>query len=129
MMIRVLNFVSFALAALCCLALYHLSEQTRVARVRLLSVERQIADDRDAMKVLQADWERVAEPSRIHALAQSRLGLSDTAAISVTSLDLLPRRGDATTPLSGSPVQSASVAASVALSDPHIHLAAARAGN
>lgn len=128
MMIRVLNFVSFALAALCCLALYHLSEETRIARVKLVSVERQIADDRDAMKVLQADWERIAEPSRIHALAQSRLGLSDTAAISVTSLDLLPRRGDATS-LSGSPVQSASVAGSVALSDPHIRLAAARAGN
>ena len=126
-MIRVLNFVSFALAALCCLALYHLSEETRVARVRLLSVERQIADDRDAMKVLQADWERVSEPSRIHALAQSRLGLSDTAAVAVASLDLLPRRGDSQ-PSAGS-IQSASIAAALALSDPHIRLAAARAGN
>jgi hypothetical protein len=128
MMIRVMNFVSFALAALCCLALYHLSEQTRVAHVRLLSVERQIAADRDAMKVLQADWERVSEPSRIHALAESRLGLADTAAVSVASLDLLPRRGEAP-PLSGSPVQTASVAATVTLSDPHIRLAAAHAGN
>src|SRR5215469_10022840 len=106
MMIRVLNFASFALAALCCLALYHLSEQTRIAHVKLVSVERQIADDRDAMKVLQADWERVSEPSRIHLLAQSRLGLADTAAVSVASLDLLPRRGDAV-PLSISPVQAA----------------------
>jgi hypothetical protein len=128
MMIRILNFVSFALAALCCLALYHLSEETRIARIRLLSVERHIAEDRDAMKVLQADWERVAEPSRIHALAQARLGLADTAAVAVASLDLLPRRGDAP-PLAGSPVQTAGVAASVALSDPHIHLAAAHAGN
>ena len=48
-MIRILNFVSFALAALCCLALYHLSEETRVARVRLLSVEKQIVEDHDAM--------------------------------------------------------------------------------
>ena len=128
MMIRILNFVSFALAALCCLALYHLSEETRVARVRLLSVEKQIVEDHDAMKVLQADWERVAEPSRIHALAQARLGLSDTDAIALVSLDLLPRHGEAP-PLAGSPVQTASVAASVALSDPHIRLAAAHAGN
>jgi hypothetical protein len=126
-MIRILNFVSFAFAALCCLALYHLSEQTRVARVRLSVVERQIVEDRDAMKVLQADWERVSEPSRIHALAQTQLGLSDTAAVAVASLDLLPRR-DAT-PLVGSPVQTASVAASLAVSDPHLHLAAAHAGN
>ena len=128
MMIRVLNFASFALAALCCLALYHLSEETRIARVKLQAVERQIMGDRDAMKVLQADWERVAEPARIHALAESQLGLADTASVSVASLDLLPRRGDAP-PLLGSPVQTASVAASVALSDPHIHLAAAHAGN
>jgi hypothetical protein len=126
-MIRILNFVSFAFAALCCLALYHLSEQTRVARVRLSVVERQIVDDRDAMKVLQADWERVSEPSRIHALAQTQLGLSDTAAVAVASLDLLPRRDVA--PLAGSPVQTASVAASLAMSDLHLHLAAAHAGN
>ncbi|HEX3430710.1 MAG TPA: hypothetical protein VHT03_07470 [Rhizomicrobium sp.] len=127
-MIRVLNFVSFALAALCCLALYHLSEETRVARIRLLSVERRIAEDHDAMKVLQADWERVSEPSRIHALAQAHLGLSDSATVAVASFDLLPRRGDAP-PLAGSPVQTASMAANVTLSDPHIRLAAAHAGN
>ena len=39
------------LASISELALYHLSEQTRVARIRLLTVERQISDDRDAMKV------------------------------------------------------------------------------
>jgi hypothetical protein len=127
-MIRILNFVSFAFAALCCLALYHLSEQTRVARVRLSVVERQIVEDRDAIKVLQADWERVSEPSRIHALAQTQLGLADTAAVAVASLDLLPRRGDAP-PLAGSPVQTASIAANLALSDPHLHLAAVHAGN
>ena len=126
-MIRVLNFASFALAALCCLALYHLSEETRIARIKLLAVERQIVDDSDAMKVLQADWERIAEPSRIHALAESRLGLADTAATTVASLDLLPRRGDGD--VSGSPVLAASMAANVTLSDPHIHLATARAAN
>ena len=127
-MIRILHFASFVLTALCCLALYHLSEQTRIARVRLLTVERQIVENRDALKVLEADWERVSEPSRIHALAQAQLGLSDTAAVAVASFDLLPRRGEAIA-LSGSPVQTASVAASMALSDPHIHLAAVRAGN
>jgi hypothetical protein len=126
-MIRILNFVSFAFAALCCLALYHLSEQTRVARVRLSVVERQIAEDRGTMKVLQADWERVSEPSRIQALAQTQLGLTDTAAVAVASLDLLPRRDAA--PLAGSPVQTASVAASLAVSDLRLHLAAAHAGN
>ena len=37
-MIRVLNFCCFAITAFACLALYHVSEQTRVARVQLSSV-------------------------------------------------------------------------------------------
>jgi hypothetical protein len=37
-MIRVLNFCCFAVTAFACLALYHVSEQTRVARVQLSSV-------------------------------------------------------------------------------------------
>lgn len=127
-MIRVMNFVSFALAALCCLGLYHVSEQTRVARIRLLAVERQIVGDRDAMKVLQADWERVSQPSHIQALAQARLGLSDTAAVAVASLDLLPRRGEGA-PLSGSPMQAASLPATLVPSDPRFHLVATHAGN
>ena len=123
-MVRVLNFCCFALAALACLALYHVSEQTRVARVRLLSVQKQIVDDRAAMKVLQADWERISEPGHIQALAQSRLGLSDAASASFASLDMLPRRGETAT---GGPVQTASVTAPAA--DPRFHLVAAHAGN
>ncbi|HEX4078431.1 MAG TPA: hypothetical protein VHX61_06115 [Rhizomicrobium sp.] len=125
-MVRILNFACFALAALCCLALYRVSEQTRIARIRLISAEKQIVDDHDAMKVLQADWERVSEPSRIQALAQSRLGLSDTATVALASLDNLPRRGDAA---AGTPVQSASMVAPLQTADPRLHLVAAHAAN
>jgi hypothetical protein len=90
-----------------------------------VTVERRIADEHDAMKVLQADWERVSEPSHIQALAQTKLGLSDAPAVAVASLDLLPRRGEGSAP--GSPVQTASI--SMAPADPHLHLAAAHVGN
>lgn len=123
-MVRVFGFCCFVATALSCLALYHVSEQTRVARLRLLSVDRQIAADRGAMKVLEADWERVSEPAHIQSLAQSRLGLSDTAAVSLASLELLPRRGEST---AGTPVQAASAAASPA--ELHLHLVAAHAAN
>lgn len=126
-MVRVLNFFCFALAALCCLALYHVSEQTRIARVRLLVVEKQIAAEHDAMKVLQADWERVSQPSHIQALAQTRLGLSDTPAIALASLELLPRRGE--TPQSaGSAVQNAAIV-TPSPADPHLRLVANHVGN
>ena len=121
-MVRVLNFCCFALAALCCLALYHVSEETRVAHMKLVFVEKSIVNDRAAMKVLQADWERVSEPQHIQALAQSRLGLADSAAVSLASLDLLPRRGESA---AVAPVQTASATST----DAHIRLVAAHAGN
>ena len=129
-MVRILNFTCFAIAALCCLALYHVSEETRVARIRLSAVERQISDDDAAMKVLQADWERVTEPAHIQALAQTRLGLSDTPTVALASFDNLPRRGEAAaTAAAGAPVVAASMVASTQTADPHLHLVVAHAGN
>ena len=125
-MVRVLNFLCFAITAFACLGLYHVSEQTRVARVELVRTERQIVDERDAMKVLQADWERVADPAHIQVLAASRLGLADTATMEVASLELLPRRGEET-PFSRSPLNNASIV--VQSANPHLHLIAAHAGN
>jgi hypothetical protein len=127
-MVRILNFACFVIAALCCLALYHVSEDTRVTRIRLTTVEKQIVDDDAAMKVLQADWERVTEPSHIQALAQAQLGLSDTPTVALASFDNLPRRGEATAS-AGSPVVAASVVASTQAVDPHLHLVVAHAGN
>ena len=120
-MIRLLNFCCFAVTALACLALYHVSEETRVARNELRTVSRQIADQEEAMKVLQADWVRVSDPSRIQRLAAQRLGIADAPAVALASLELLPRRGDA------KELEEASAEAATA-SDPRIHLASLHAG-
>jgi hypothetical protein len=130
-MVRILNFACFVIAALCCLALYHVSEDTRVTRIKLESVEKWIVVDDAAMKVLQADWERETEPSHIQELAQTRLGLSDTPTVALASFDGLPRRGEAaaTAAAASSPVVAASVVASSQAVDPHLHLVAAHAGN
>jgi cell division protein FtsL len=107
-MIRVLNFFCVALMGLSILALYHVSEQTRVARVELRMVQGRIADEKATTAVLQAEWERVANLTRIQHLAETRLGMGDTASIQLSSLELLPRRGDDTAPLGNSPVREAS---------------------
>ncbi|HTT84029.1 MAG TPA: hypothetical protein VMF67_11150 [Rhizomicrobium sp.] len=127
-MVRILNFACFVVAALCCLGLYHVSEETRVARVQLGVVEKRIVDDDAAMKVLQADWERETEPGHIQALAQTRLGLSDTPTVALASFDSLPHRGEAVA-AGSAPVVAASVVASNQAVDPHLHLVAAHAGN
>jgi hypothetical protein len=107
-MIRVVNFFCVALMGLSILALYHVSEQTRVARVELRQVTGNIADEKATTAVLQAEWERVANLTRIQHLAETRLGMGDTASLQLSSLELLPRRGEDSAPLGNSPVRQAS---------------------
>lgn len=127
-MVRFLNFFCVALSALACLALYHVSEQTRMANVDLHRVDRKIVKERSAMSVLQAEWARVADPARIQKLARIELGLNDTPTVELSSLELLPRRGQAA-PLSETPVRNASATVPVRQEDPHLQLASARPGN
>jgi cell division protein FtsL len=106
-MVRVLNFFCVALCGLTVLGLYHVSEKTRVARMELASVNRRIVSERSAIAVLQTEWQYAAAPSRVQALAQSRLNMSDSASVQLSSFDQLPRRGE-NAPLNNSPVRNAS---------------------
>jgi cell division protein FtsL len=106
-MVRVLNTLCVALMGLSILALYHVSERTRVATVELGNVNREIAREQADMSVLQTEWERVAGPARIQELAANHLGLSGTPAAQLASFDLLPRRGADPAPLSDTPIRQA----------------------
>lgn len=110
-MVRVLNTVCVALMGLAILALYHVSERTRVATVELSNVNSEIAREQASMSVLETEWEAVARPERIQALAQAHLGLSGAPAVQLSSFDALPRRGEDPAPLSDSPIRQASVTA------------------
>ena len=107
-MIRIVNFFCVAVAGLSILAVYHTSEKTRVARVELNRVNRQIADEHTTLRVLQTEWERLAGPARIQALAEANLGMSDTSSVELSSFDQLPRRGEDPAPLGNTPVRAAS---------------------
>jgi cell division protein FtsL len=104
-MVRILNTFCVALMGLSILALYHVSEQTRVATVELNHVTHQIAQEHATMSVLETEWERVAGPARIQELAESHLGLTGTPAVEMSSFESLPRRGDA--PLNNTPIHQA----------------------
>ncbi len=111
MMIRVVNFLCVGLLGLVVLANYHVSEQTRLAHVQLSSVEHRIGQEKAGVAVLETEWERVAGPARVQMLAQSKLGMSDTASLQLSALELLPRRGEDT---QGSEIRQASVQAPAA---------------
>ena len=104
-MIRVLNFFCVALMGLSILALYHVSERTRVTQMELTKTNHQIRETRATIGVLETEWAHVAGPARIQQLAE-RHGMTNTVSAQVASFDQLPPRGDA--PLNNSPVRNAS---------------------
>jgi hypothetical protein len=106
-MVRVLNTLCVALMGLSILGLYHVSERTRVAGVELRQVSGEIAREEANMSVLETEWERVAGPAQIQALAESHLGLTGTPAVQLSSFELLPRRGEDPAPLSNAPIRQA----------------------
>ena len=54
--------------------------------------ERAIVRERDAITVLGAEWARLTQPSRIQALTQKHLDLSDNPAVEMSSLTDLPAK-------------------------------------
>ena len=117
-MIRVLNFFCVALMGLSILALYHVSERTRVTQMNLSKVNHQIREARGTIGVLQAEWARVAGPGRIQELAQ-RNGMHDTVSAQLSSFSLLPRRGEA--PLNNSPLRNANAVVPASSQVPMVH--------
>jgi hypothetical protein len=105
-MVRVLNTLCVALMGLAILALYHVSESTRVATVELNRTQAAIVKEQASMSVLETEWERVAGPQRIQELAARDLGLTGTPAVQLSSFNDLPRRGEGE--LSDTPIRNAS---------------------
>ncbi len=117
-MVRILNFFCVALMGFSILALYHVSEKTRVAHMQLNRVTAQITAERGAISVLETEWQHVASPERIQQLAQSRLGMADSSSVQLSSFDQLPRRGADPAPLNNSPLHNASAQIPAATPDP-----------
>jgi hypothetical protein len=126
-MIRVINFFCFALSAFACLALYHVSEQTRVARAELKLVHREIAQEQQLSDALQAEWGRATEPAQIDRAAQAKLAVEDKPAVELASTNLLPRRGD--NMIGDAEVRSASAIESAPTSGAAMTIAAMQPGD
>jgi hypothetical protein len=105
-MIRVLSTFCVGLMGLSILTLYHISEQTRVARHDLVRAEEQVRTERTQISVLEAQWQQAASPEAIQKLAESTLGMQNATTVQLASVAQLPRRADA--PLNNEQVQSAS---------------------
>ncbi len=102
---RTFNFALVLITALICLGTYRVAEEARVARAELRLTERRIKHEHQALLVLDAEWAALTQPQRIAALAQRHLDLNDQPTMQLSSLTLLPRRGEG--PPTEAPIRSA----------------------
>jgi hypothetical protein len=91
-MIRTLNFAFIAITGFVCLGLYRIAEEARVAAADLRETRAAIVSEQDSLAVLGAEWARVTQPARIHALSQRHLDLSDLPLTEFSSLTQLPEK-------------------------------------
>ena len=100
-MIRTLNFAFLAITGFVCLGLYRIAEEARIAAADLRETRAAITQEQDALAVLGAEWARVTQPSRIQALSQRHLKLSDLPVKEFSSLTQLPQKAPPLAPESG----------------------------
>lgn len=74
---------------------YAVVEDTRVTNGRLKSVAKQIDAETIRLEDAQTRYMALSSPDRIQSLAQAMLGMSDTATVQLSSLQMLPRRDEA----------------------------------
>jgi hypothetical protein len=89
-MIRVLNFSMVLVTGLICLGVYRVAEEARIAAVELRETRVAIAQEKQSMTVLGAEWARLIQPARIQALAERYLNLSDHPVAQLASVGQLP---------------------------------------
>ena len=126
--LTVVNFAFVAFSGMVCLGLYHVAEQTRVAKDQLHHINHQIAREQNEMTVLQAEWARVADPARIQRLAQAYLGLTNKPTVEMSSLTLLPKRDSGEGP-GGAKLRTASARENSTMANSNFRLASVRMRN
>ncbi|HYM03030.1 MAG TPA: hypothetical protein VET85_08795 [Stellaceae bacterium] len=91
-MIRLGTIAWLLLVATSGYAMFQVKYEVSQLEDELTRVNRQIAADREATHVLNAEWSRLNQPSRLDDLAKRHLHLAPVAASQIGSIDALPRR-------------------------------------
>lgn len=91
---RTLNFLCIAVMGLTCLGLYNIAEEARVSEAELRAAKGAIQREEKMLSMLGAEWTRVTQPARIHALAKKHLSYTGKPALQLSSLMQLPNKGE-----------------------------------
>lgn len=94
---RVINVMAVLLLIGAAMAVYRIKYQATWQAVEVERLNRQIAREKSAINVLQAEWAHLVRPDRIQVLAQKHLDLKPSGPrqrVSLAALPLRPARVD-----------------------------------
>ena len=95
-MIKPGTLLWFVLIAAAFLGVYHMKYRVQAGEEELARLDVQIAQDRDAIQVLRAQWAHLNDPARLADLARRHLALVPVAGLQIVSFKSLPDRPTAT---------------------------------
>jgi len=75
-------------------AMFQVKYEVMQQEETLARTNKEIAETREQLRVLDAEWDYLSQPNRLQRLASRYLSLSPISAAQITSLDALPQRGD-----------------------------------
>ncbi len=84
-------------------AMFQVKYEVMQQEQTLAGINRQIIDDREQIRVLNAEWSYLTRPSRIEDLSVRFLHLNGMSSAQILPLSAVPERADAGAPLAISP--------------------------
>lgn len=94
-MIRPSTIVWLVLVVIVGYAMFQVKYEVMQQEETLAQINKDIADGREQIRVLDAEWSYLTRPDRLQRLAARFLDLSPISAAQITSLSALPERADA----------------------------------
>jgi cell division protein FtsL len=93
-MMRLATALGLICLSLLAFGLYQGAILTRQNEEALRNLDKQIASESEATRILKAEWSFLNQPERLQALAKKHLHLAPVAAVQFTQLARLPLRGE-----------------------------------
>jgi cell division protein FtsL len=91
-MIKSVTLLWLILAVAVSGALFRVSYRVQHLERHLIGINKQIAQEQESIRVLQAEWSYLNDPARLETLARKHLDLRPTSPSQIVTLDQIPNK-------------------------------------
>ena len=91
-MIKSMTFLWIVLAVAMSGALFRVSYRVQHLQKHLVAVNRDIGQEQEKIRVLQAEWNKLNDPARLEALVHRHSTLGPAKPVQIVTLDMVPAK-------------------------------------